>query len=217
MGDRFRLLGLGVTMSGIALSQEGILVVVGLGTPGSQSESTRHNSGCRVVDALALRFGLHFQERKFQAAWASGRWEDRKILLVKPLGFMNRSGDPVSEVLRYFGIAPSRMLVVHDDLDLPFGHVKLVRGGGAGGHKGVHSISQSIGHVRFPRLKLGIGRPMRGESVEAYVLEPPYAEQREVFDRMILHGARVAETALSSGLEEAMNQYNRREGQILQS
>jgi len=166
---------------------------------------------------LALRFGLHFQARKFQAAWASGQWDGEKILLIKPLSFMNRSGDPVSELLRYFGIAPSRMLVVHDDLDLPFGHLKLVRGGGAGGHKGVNSISQSIGHARFPRLKLGIGRPMRGEPVEAYVLEPPYAEQREGFDRMILHAVLAVETALSSGLEAAMTQYNRREGQTLRT
>lgn len=214
-GDWFRLSDLKMIENGVTLSEEKVLALVGLGNPGDPYHATRHNIGFHVVDVLARRLGLPFQERKFQGRWASGSREGEKILLFKPLTFMNRSGEALVPFLRYFEIAPSRMLVIHDDLDLSLGQMKLVRGGGAGGHRGVASIIQSVGQSRFPRLKLGIGRPARGEAVETYVLEPPYAEQRQVFGELILHGAEAAEAVISLGLEEAMNRFNRRGAQVI--
>jgi PTH1 family peptidyl-tRNA hydrolase len=200
-------------MSQQSEQEEKITAVVGLGNPGKQYETTRHNAGFRVVDLLARSFSFSLQERKFQAAWGSGMIEGQKILLFKPLTFMNRSGEAVGEMLRYFGVPASQMLVVHDDLDLSCGRIRLVRRGGAGGHRGIQSILQHIGNQDFPRLKLGIGRPMHREPVEAYVLKSPYPEEVEGFDAMIGNAVDAVRAVLSSGLSVAMNRFNKRESQ----
>jgi PTH1 family peptidyl-tRNA hydrolase len=188
--------------------EERISVVVGLGNPGREYEATRHNVGFMVVDRLVSEASVALQERKFRAMWGSGEIEGRKILLIKPSTYMNRSGEAVAEILKYFGKAAAEMIVVHDDLDLPCGRVKVARRGGAGGHRGVASIIQHLGHQDFPRLKLGIGRPLHGEPVEVYVLEPPYKDQRPELEDMVTRGVEVARAILSAGVGEAMNRYN---------
>jgi len=188
-----------------------IAALVGLGNPGKQYEATRHNAGFRVLDRLTQRFGIVLQERRFPACWGMGVIEGRKVLLIKPTTFMNRSGEAVGPLLRYFEIPVNRMLVIHDDLDLDCGRIRLVPGGGAGGHRGISSIKQSTGDQDFPRLKLGIGRPLRGEPIEAYVLECPYAEQEKLFHEMITRGAEAVQTVLAMGMAVAMNRFNRRE------
>jgi PTH1 family peptidyl-tRNA hydrolase len=188
-----------------------IAAVVGLGNPGKQYEATRHNAGFGVVDRLSRRFNIVLQERRFPANWGMGVIEGFRILLVKPITFMNRSGEAVSPLLGFFAIPADKMLVIHDDLDLDCGRIRLVRGGGAGGHRGVSSIKQYTGDQGFPRLKLGIGRPLRGEPIESYVLECPYPDQEKAFDQMLSRGVEVVETILSEGMAAAMNQFNRRE------
>jgi PTH1 family peptidyl-tRNA hydrolase len=191
--------------------EEHIAAVVGLGNPGKKYEATRHNLGFRVLESLAGSLGAVLQDRKFRASWCQCELRGRKVLLIKPLTYMNRSGEAVAEVLRYFGIPGSQVLVVHDDLDLPPGRMRLARRGGPGGHRGVASIISQLGSQSFARLKLGIGRPLHGESVEDYVLQIAYPEQRPIFHEMILRGAKAAETVLLSGLDGAMNQFNRPE------
>ncbi len=117
-------------------------------------------------------------------------------------------------MLRYFNIPASQMLVVHDDLDLPCGRIRLARKGGAGGHRGVQSIIQHVGGQDFPRLKLGIGRPLHGEPVEAYVLKSPYPEEAEGFEAMIEQGSKAARAVLAEGLGAAMNRFNKRETKL---
>jgi len=124
---------------------------------------------------------------------------------------MNRSGEVVAEVMKYFGISVDQILVIHDDLDLPLGRIRLVPRGGAGGHRGVASIIQHLGHQDFSRMKLGIGRPVRGEAVESYVLQLPYAEEARTFQEMVVRGVEAVQTVLSTGLEAAMNRFNRHE------
>ncbi|HOI94511.1 MAG TPA: aminoacyl-tRNA hydrolase [Syntrophobacter fumaroxidans] len=189
---------------------EPVVAVVGLGNPGPQYEHTRHNAGFMVVDRLAAGFGIAMQERKFRASWGTGFVEGRKVLLAKPLTYMNLSGAAVGEILKYFGFSAARVLVVHDDLDLPCGRVRLVRKGGAGGHKGIASIMAHLNTRDFPRLKLGIGRPLHGEPVESYVLQPPYAEDARTFEDMILLGEEVVRAVLAAGLSSSMNDYNRK-------
>jgi PTH1 family peptidyl-tRNA hydrolase len=191
--------------------EEAIAAIVGLGNPGRQYELTRHNVGFMVVDRLAAAAGISMQERKFPAAWGSGLVRGSKILLIKPTTYMNRSGEAVGPLLKYFEIPPAGMLVIHDDLDLPCGRLRIVRGGGTGGHRGVTSIKQHTGGADFPRLKLGIGRPQRNEPVEAYVLQTPYFDQEESFSGMIVQALEVVEAVLDTGLEAAMNHFNRRE------
>jgi len=185
------------------------IAVVGLGNPGRRYEHTRHNAGYQVVDLVARKFSVTLSERKYPAYWGQTSVQGRKLLMVMPTTYMNLSGTAVARILHSFRMAPEQMLVVHDDLDMPCGRVKLVQGGGGGGHRGVLSIIEQLGHQRFPRLKLGIGRPRHGEPVEEYVLKPPYPEERTVFAEMVEVGAEAVETVIISGLQAAMNRFNR--------
>jgi peptidyl-tRNA hydrolase, PTH1 family len=193
---------------------EQIAAVVGLGNPGKQYEATRHNVGFRVLDRLALSFSVKLEERKFPASWGTCMIERRKVLLLKPLTYMNRSGEAVSQMLRYFKILPKQMLVIHDDLDLSLGRIRLAQRGGAGGHRGVTSIMENLGDQDFARLKLGIGRPLHDETVEAYVLHSPYPQQEGAFEEMVKRGEEAAHRVLLSGMVSAMNVFNRNDVSI---
>lgn len=190
---------------------ESIVVIVGLGNPGKQYETTRHNAGFMVLDRLASSCSLRLEERKFQASWGACTFGGQKIFLIKPLTYMNRSGDAVSRILQYFKLSPTQMLVIHDDLDLPLGRIRLAARGGAGGHRGISSIMEHLGTADFARLKLGIGRPLHHEAVEAYVLQAPYPEQQGAFETMIIRGAEAAQSVLTSGVVRAMNAFNARD------
>jgi len=191
--------------------EETILAVIGLGNPGNQYDNTRHNAGFQVVDGLVRLYSIGMQERKFRASWGSGIVEGRKVLFVKPLTYMNRSGEAVGEILKYFEIPARLALVIHDDLDLPFSRIRIARQGGAGGHRGIQSLIDHLGTRDFPRLKLGIGRPKHREPVETFVLQPPYSEDREEFEKMKARAEEAARAVLSSCLSAAMNDYNRTE------
>jgi peptidyl-tRNA hydrolase, PTH1 family len=150
-------------------------LIVGLGNPGRQYINTRHNIGFIVVDELAMRWGTSLSAEKWQA-WSCrlNRW-DTPLTLIKPLTYMNLSGRAVQEYAHFFKISSERLVVIHDDIDMAPGRLKLVHGGGAGGHNGIKSIGQSLGTNDFYRLKIGIGRPGKGDvhpevPVENYVL-----------------------------------------------
>jgi len=198
-------------MGDVCRSEEQILALIGLGNPGKQYEHTRHNVGFQVVDRLIGHYSPLMMERKFRASWGFATAEGRKILFAKPLTFMNRSGEAVGEIIKYFGIPPDRMLVIHDDLDLPFARIRIAQRGGSGGHKGIQSIIDHVGASDFPRLKMGIGRPKHDEPVETFVLQPPYPEDRQDFEKMTAQAEKAARAVLASCLSDAMNEYNRRE------
>ncbi len=193
------------------VNEEKILAVIGLGNPGKEYESTRHNVGFWVVDRLVRIYGIGMQERKFRASWGSGFVEGRKLLFVKPFTYMNKSGEAAGEILKYFALSPQQALVVHDDLDLPFARIRIARRGGAGGHKGVQSLIDHLGTQDFPRLKVGIGRPKHGEPIETFVLQPPYPEDRETFEKMADQAEEAARAILANCLSAAMNDFNKRE------
>ena len=141
----------------------GPALVVGLGNPGPDYDRTRHNVGFRVVELLAARAGGgRFSKHKANADVLEGRLAGRRAVLAVPRTYMNVSGGPVAGLLRYYGVAPADLVVVHDDLDLGFGVVRLKLGGGEGGHNGLRSISTSIGTKDYLRVRFGIGRPPRG-------------------------------------------------------
>ena len=198
-------------MGDVCRNEEQILALIGLGNPGKEYENTRHNVGFQVVDHLIASYSPGMVERKFRASWGFAMAEGRKILFVKPLTFMNRSGEAVSEILKYFGIPPGRMLVIHDDLDLPFARIRIAPKGGSGGHKGIQSIIDHVGSPDFPRLKIGIGRPKHGEPLEPFVLHPPYPEDREIFEKMTVQAEKAARAVLATCLSDAMNEFNRRD------
>ena len=161
-------------------------LVVGLGNPGSKYEGTRHNAGFWFADRLAERLGAVFRPvRRFSLDACETGTAAGRVRLVKPTTYMNRSGQAVGGIAEYFRIAPAAILVVHDDLDLPPGTVRLKEGGGHGGHNGLRDIAAHLGTRDFARVRLGIGRPAPGRDPIDYVLDRPRAEERRLVDDAI--------------------------------
>lgn len=185
--------------------------VVGLGNPGPKYAYTRHNVGYMVISELARGVGLRFKEFGFSDV-AEGSIQTMRpplsILLVKPGTYMNSSGQAVEEILSEFPVTPGDLLVIHDDMDLPLGTVRLKRKGGSGGHKGVQSIISSLGTGDFNRLKVGVGRPGPDGQVIDYVLKPFESDQMLLLSQVVRLGARAALDVFEYGLEWAMGEYN---------
>ncbi len=183
-------------------------MIVGLGNPGEKYSRTRHNIGFMVIKAWSRMLGAPLRGRRFHSRNALVTLGNKTLMLFCPVTFMNNSGQAVEACAQYFGLDSGSILVVHDDLDLPVGRIKVVRGGGPGGHKGVQSIIEHLGTNQFPRVKVGIGRPQRGEPVEDFVLSPFYEEDRELVEKAILLAVRACELVVSEGVEQAMNYIN---------
>jgi len=186
------------------------ILLVGLGNPGSQYGYTRHNVGFVALDRLALQFGLDFIQHKKFPPYESvlGFVTGIPAILLKPLTYMNRSGDAVASVLNFYKISLDKLLVVHDDLDLPLGSFKFTQGGGSGGHKGIRSIIGSIGSKEFPRLRIGIGRPLSPVPIDKYVLSPFLSEEAPVIDKVLDVSIKGLVCFLEKGIEAAMNEFN---------
>jgi len=183
-------------------------LIVGLGNPGPRYERTRHNAGFQLVAALAAAHGIGLTQERHGAIVGDGRIAGRRSLLALPQTFMNRSGEPVRRLLSFSGVDPGSLVVVHDDMDLPLGRLRLRRGGGAGGHRGVASILQHLDGSEFVRLRIGVGRPPAGVPAEAYVLQEFAAGERETLRESVVRGVAAIETLLAGGLEAAMNSCN---------
>ena len=190
-------------------------LVVGLGNPGPAYSHNRHNVGYWSVNRLARLHGIPLKARRL-ATIGQGSIAGVPVVLAKPRTFVNRSGHAVAALLRNFQIKPERMLVVCDDLDLPAGRLRLRPGGGHGGQKGLRSIIGTIGRSGFPRLRIGIGRPVvdgepswAPEVVADYVLSNPTPQETEALQAATAEAAEAAETILREGLEAAMNRHNR--------
>ena len=188
------------------MSDAGTAVIVGLGNPGPTYERTRHNVGFFVADELARRGGARFSLHKRSGALvAEGRLAGRTVVLAKPQSFMNVSGGPVAGVLRFFSVTPEDLVVVHDDLDLELGVVRLKRGGGEGGHNGLRSISKSLSTKEYLRVRVGIGRPPGRMDAADYVLRPFAAAERAEVELAVVQAADAMELLLTRGLTDAQN------------
>ncbi|NMB74158.1 MAG: aminoacyl-tRNA hydrolase [Myxococcales bacterium] len=183
-------------------------VIVGLGNPGRGYRSHRHNAGFMVVDRLAESGGLSFAESAFAGWVAEGRIAGRRVLLLKPATFMNKSGECVAAAMRYYRRTSEDLLVVHDDLDLELGRIQVRRAGGSGGHRGVQSVMDSLGEGGFFRLRLGVGRPPAERDAADWVLEGFSASEVAAARSMIERGAQAVEVLLREGLTAAMNRFN---------
>jgi peptidyl-tRNA hydrolase, PTH1 family len=184
-------------------------LVVGLGNPGPRYERNRHSVGFMVVDALAAVDASFAWERssRFESAIAKGWLDGKPTVLLKPMTFMNLSGRAVAPAARFYDIEAERILVVHDDVDLELGRLKLKRGGGDGGHKGVRSIAQELGTKEFYRVRLGVGRPEVGD-VSSHVLSDFSDEEQGPLREKIDKARDAARTILEVGLAEAMNRFH---------
>lgn len=183
-------------------------LIVGLGNPGAAYAETRHNVGFWVLDALAAKVGGRFR-RSGSLTKLQGRWGEHEVTLAKPQTFMNRSGLPVADLVKDLDLELSHLIVVHDDLDLQAGRLRLKAHGGAGGHQGVHSIIQALATDRFARLKIGIGRPPAGADAADYVLTPVLEAERQPLDQAVEQAALALECWVTEGLMVAMNRFNR--------
>lgn len=183
-------------------------LLIGLGNPGREHKSDRHNVGFMLLDRLAGKAGVRFERVRFQALVANGRLAERRVLLAKPQTYMNASGRAVSQLARYFKIELPCVLVAYDDLDLPLGTIRLRPSGGSGGHRGMASILEELGTSEFPRLRLGIGRPPGRMDPADYVLQSFHADEEPARDLMLAQALEAVETFLSHGVELAMSRFN---------
>jgi peptidyl-tRNA hydrolase, PTH1 family len=183
------------------------LLIAGLGNPGRQYEHTRHNLGWLVVDELARRHGGSWRS-KFSGSLAETRLDGSRIALLKPETYMNESGRSVSAAVRFFKVEPESLLVVHDDVDLEAGRLQARRAGGLAGHNGLRSLAQSLGTQDFLRLRIGVGRPGRGDprSVSDWVLSN-FAPEEDVA-ALVTRSADAIETVVREGLETAQARFN---------
>ena len=186
-------------------------LVVGLGNPGKPYEDTRHNAGFMVADKIAQDFNLAFNKTKFDAALGRGFIENVDVLLAKPMAFMNRSGPPLQKLAHYFRIPSEDMLVIHDDIDLAFGRLKIKEKGGHGGHNGIRSIMDAFGGGNFVRLRIGVGRSEAGENVTNHVLGRFSADKAEMVVRVISAARDAVVTMLCEGTKVGMNVFNRKD------
>ena len=186
-----------------------IKLIIGLRNPGSAYEYTRHNAGGWLVAALALRHSVFFKlEKKLHAELADVDLNQHSSKLVLPTTFMNHSGQPTRLISQFYRIQPEEILIVHDELDLPPGRIKLKRGGGHGGHNGLRDIINQLGSTEFHRLRIGIGHPGHRDLVHQYVLGKPSIQDRQLMYDAIDRGMAVMPLVFSGDLPRAMNQLN---------
>jgi peptidyl-tRNA hydrolase, PTH1 family len=188
-----------------------VYLIVGLGNPGQKYQKTRHNIGFLTIQALARRHQVFIEKRKFESHYGLGEILREKVILLTPLTYMNLSGQAVGSFLRYFQIPPENMMVVHDDLDLPWTRMRIMNKGGAAGHKGLLSIINQIQTREFMRIRMGIGRPPEIITAESYVLEPFSAEERKELPLLIDRVCEAVEVIIEQGITTAMNRFNVRE------
>ena len=185
-------------------------LVIGLGNPGPQYELTRHNVGQLVVDELAERRRERFSSHKANARVAETwlRPGTAKIVLAKPNSYMNVSGGPVSALAKYYGVDAEHIVVVHDELDIPFDTVKLKIGGGHGGHNGVRDVAKALGTAEFPRVRIGIGRPPGRQDPADWVLDPFSAADRKQLPLLLSDAADAVELLIGDGLLAAQQKHH---------
>ena len=190
------------------MGQQRLRMVIGLGNPGEAYSRTRHNTGFMVLDALADAYTIPLNKTKYDTVFGRGTIEGMDVLLTKPMAYMNRSGFPVQRLAHYFRILREDLLVVHDDIDLAIGRLKIKEKGGDAGHKGIRSMMNAFGGGDFTRLRVGVGRSESDTSVSDHVLGTFRTEETEIMEIIIKRAKDAVVTTLSKGIAEGMNRFN---------
>ncbi len=184
-------------------------LIAGLGNPGIKYRNTRHNVGFKVINLWAKSLGVRLSGRRFGSRNTRTTFQAKPVMLLRPLTYMNQSGKSIRACIDFFDLRAENILVIHDDIDLPVGKIRLVRDGSAGGHKGVLSVVHHLGTREFPRLKIGVGRPRHnGETIEDYVLSPFYGDEKGIIQEVIHLAIRACELFITHGIDSAMNEIN---------
>ena len=185
-----------------------MILVVGLGNPGSEYASTKHNIGFLAVDEIGNRVGIELKKKKFYGTYGEGFFNKEKLLLLKPETYMNRSGESVSSAANFYNIQSENIIVVHDEMDLPTGTVRIKSGGGSAGHKGINSIIEKIGDREFIRVRIGIGKPREKSEGASHVLARFTKDKRDIVQDSISRAADAVLEIVENGVEKAMNKFN---------
>jgi PTH1 family peptidyl-tRNA hydrolase len=186
-----------------------VKLIVGLGNPGERYQATRHNLGFLIIERIAARHGLRLERKVHEALVDSFKLDGATIVLAKPQAYVNRSGAVVVNLLQEFALTPADLIVINDDLDLPFGRIRIRPSGSAGGHRGLASVTESLAGAPFCRVRVGIGRPPEGKEAAQYVLESFSATELDQLGEVIDRAAESAMCLVRDGLERAMAEYNR--------
>lgn len=185
-----------------------MILVAGLGNPGSEYASTKHNIGFLAVDEIGKRVGIELTKKKFSGSFGEGFFNNEKLLLLKPETYMNRSGESVSSAANFYNIPSENIVVVHDEMDLPTGTVRIKAGGGSAGHKGINSIIEKIGDRGFIRVRIGIGKPREKSEGASHVLARFEKGKRDIVQDSIVRAADAVLEIIENGVEKAMNKFN---------
>ncbi len=183
-------------------------LIVGLGNPGREYRQTRHNVGFMAVDRLGETLSIKTMRVQSKALVGTGKLDDHRIILVKPQTFMNLSGDAVSTLVRFYKVPLEQIIVIHDDLDLPLGTIRIRPSGGSAGQKGLGSIIQKLGTQEFPRVRIGIGRPPGQMAAADYVLQDFHGDEPQILTTVLDRVVQAVQVFTRNGLEMAMNQFN---------
>lgn len=190
------------------MTPETTYLLIGLGNPGREYRDNRHNLGFMVIDRLIVRLNARGMKVQSKAIVTTVTYEDRKLILAKPQTYMNLSCQSAQGLLNFYKIPVENMLIAHDDLDIPFGTIRIRPGGGPGGQRGMASTIERLGTKDFPRLRIGIGRPPGRMDPAAYVLQDFSREEMKVLSEVVDRAAEAALTFVVDGLNKAMNKYN---------
>lgn len=185
-----------------------MLLIAGLGNPGPRYEATRHNVGFMLLDRLSEAHGISCTRKDPLGVWGEGAIVGSEVVLLKPLTYMNRSGDAVLRFSTGMSIDPASIVVAYDDVDLPLGRLRIRKKGGSGGHRGLGSIIERLGTRDFPRIRLGVGKPDTGE-VSDHVLSPFAEGEHELLEEMLTRGTASVEAIITEGIDRAMTRFNR--------
>jgi peptidyl-tRNA hydrolase, PTH1 family len=183
-------------------------LIAGLGNPGREYAMTRHNIGFLVLEALAETSCLKFETSRFNSEYIKTKLRGEEVFLVKPLTYMNRSGIPIQKFASFYKIGIEDIIVIHDDMDLEFGKLKIAKNRGAGGHKGVLSIIENFGNKNFIRIRIGVGRPAGGKTVTSYVLGGFMPDETLILEEKIKTATEACLHILDKGLSSAMTSFN---------
>ena len=186
-----------------------IWLIAGLGNPEAKYEGTRHNAGFAALDSLAGKWGISVSKTKFQGLWGQGEVDGHKVVLLKPLTYMNLSGDSIAPLAGFFKIPADHVLVISDDVSLPAGKLRIRAGGSAGGHNGLKNIIQHLGTDRFPRIKVGVGSPQQADyDMVDWVIGKPIGEDQRALMEALDRAGEAAKVLISDGIDRAMNRFN---------
>ena len=188
--------------------EETAFLVIGLGNPGTEYRQNRHNIGFMVIDQLAQVLSIPLQRVKFKAITGTGKFKGRRVILAKPQTYMNASGESVGALSRYFKVPLNQLMVVHDDLDIPFGSLRIRPMGGTSGQKGMKSIVEKLGSQDFPRMRIGIGRPPGRMDPADYVLQNFKNDELATRDEVLDSATAAIKLFILEGLDRAMNTFN---------